>query len=186
MQEQRRAERVVHPPKMFFMAQPIPLALFLLNVIGAIAYLARASSAWAIPQERSGNPLDNGRAVRLVRGHFSDHCIFLSAEFCLGSSHRSPTMAGCRLLAADSAGLAGGSGDRFCASPTPLPESRASVSSPARGGEAPASHRETPLPGTTPGRSILSKLIQVFVPFRSLRPTTTQEQTSRTAQIAAM
>jgi hypothetical protein len=52
MQEQRRAERVVHPAKMSFMAQPIPLALLLVNVIGAIAYLARASSAWAIPQER--------------------------------------------------------------------------------------------------------------------------------------
>jgi hypothetical protein len=52
MQEQRRAERVVHPAKMFFMAQPIPLALFLLNLIGAIAYLAGASFAWAIPQER--------------------------------------------------------------------------------------------------------------------------------------
>jgi hypothetical protein len=37
--------------KMSFTAQPVPLAVFLLNVIGAIAYLARASSAWAIPQE---------------------------------------------------------------------------------------------------------------------------------------
>jgi hypothetical protein len=54
MQEQRQAERVVHPAKISFMAQPMPLALFLLNVIGAIAYLARASSGgWAIPQERA-------------------------------------------------------------------------------------------------------------------------------------
>ena len=52
MQEQRRAERIVRLAKMPFTAQPVPLALFLLNVIGAIAYLARASSAWAIPQER--------------------------------------------------------------------------------------------------------------------------------------
>jgi uncharacterized membrane protein YoaK (UPF0700 family) len=29
------------------------LALFLLYVIGALAYLIRASSAWAIPQERA-------------------------------------------------------------------------------------------------------------------------------------
>ena len=43
----------MHPAKISFMVQPIPLALFLLNVIGAIAYLARDSSGgWAIPQER--------------------------------------------------------------------------------------------------------------------------------------
>ena len=42
----------MHPAKLSFMAQPIPLALLLLNVIGAFAYLIRASSAWAIPQER--------------------------------------------------------------------------------------------------------------------------------------
>jgi hypothetical protein len=47
-----QAERGVHPAKLSFMAQPIPLALLLLNVIGAFAYLIRASSAWAIPQER--------------------------------------------------------------------------------------------------------------------------------------
>jgi hypothetical protein len=47
-----QAERGVHPAKMSFMAQPIPLALLLLNVIGALAYLIRASTAWAIPQER--------------------------------------------------------------------------------------------------------------------------------------
>jgi hypothetical protein len=47
-----QAERGVHPAKMSFMAQPIPLALLLLNVIGAFAYLIRASRAWAIPQER--------------------------------------------------------------------------------------------------------------------------------------
>ncbi len=46
-----QAERGVHTAKMSFMAQPIPLALLLLNVIGAFAYLIRASSAWAIPQE---------------------------------------------------------------------------------------------------------------------------------------
>ena len=37
---------------MFFIAQPIPFALFLLNIIGGIIYLAGASNAWAIPQER--------------------------------------------------------------------------------------------------------------------------------------
>jgi hypothetical protein len=47
-----QAERGVHPAKMSFMAQPIPLALLLLNVIGALAYLIRFSRAWAIPQER--------------------------------------------------------------------------------------------------------------------------------------
>jgi hypothetical protein len=48
-----QAERGAHLAKMSFMAQPIPLALLLLNVIGAFAYLIRASSAWAIPQERA-------------------------------------------------------------------------------------------------------------------------------------
>jgi hypothetical protein len=48
-----QAERGVHTAKMSFMAQPIPMALLLLNVIGAFAYLIRASSAWAIPQERA-------------------------------------------------------------------------------------------------------------------------------------
>jgi hypothetical protein len=47
-----QAERGVHLAKMSFLAQPIPWALLLLNVIGAIAYLIRASNAWAIPQER--------------------------------------------------------------------------------------------------------------------------------------
>jgi hypothetical protein len=60
------------------------------------------------PRAGSGNPLDNRRAARLVRGYFSDCCIFLCAELCLGSGYRSPTVAGGRLMAAGSVGLAGG------------------------------------------------------------------------------
>jgi hypothetical protein len=35
------------------LAQPRSLALLALNAIGAIVYVARASNAWAIPQERT-------------------------------------------------------------------------------------------------------------------------------------
>jgi len=34
------------------MAQPIPLALLVLNAIGALIYMFRASPGWAIPEER--------------------------------------------------------------------------------------------------------------------------------------
>jgi hypothetical protein len=93
VREQRPAKSVVQTAKMSFMAQPIPLALFLLNVIGAIGYLARASNGgWAIPQEREAG-------IHSITGeplvwHLSDCCIFLCAELRLGSSYRSPTMAG--------------------------------------------------------------------------------------------
>lgn len=42
----------MHSAKMSFMAQPVSLALLLLNVIGALAYLIRASSPRMLPQER--------------------------------------------------------------------------------------------------------------------------------------
>jgi hypothetical protein len=57
MQEPSRTERAGHLAKMSFMAQPIPLALLVLNVIGAIAYVAAASNGWAIPQERGSVPI---------------------------------------------------------------------------------------------------------------------------------
>jgi hypothetical protein len=57
MQEPSRTERVGHLAKMSFTAQPISLALVVVNVVGAIAYVVAASNSWAIPQERGLVPI---------------------------------------------------------------------------------------------------------------------------------
>ena len=90
----------MHPAKMSFMAQPIPLALLLLNVIGAFAYLIRASTAWAIPQEReAGIHSITGEPFVWFLAILPIVAFFFVLNVVWGSSHCSSTMAGCGLLA---------------------------------------------------------------------------------------
>ena len=57
MQELSRAERLGRLAKMSLTSQSIGLALLVVNVIGAIAYVAAASNGWRIPQEQGVVPI---------------------------------------------------------------------------------------------------------------------------------
>ena len=53
MQEPIQTEGVGKLARRSLAARSIPLALLLLNAIGAVVYLFRASPSWAIPEERA-------------------------------------------------------------------------------------------------------------------------------------
>lgn len=57
MQEPTRTENIWLLTYRNLSAQPGSLALLLLNAIGAVAYVFRASVSWAIPQERGLNAI---------------------------------------------------------------------------------------------------------------------------------
>jgi hypothetical protein len=49
-------QNTLEPSKRFFSCR-LSLALFIVNVIGAITYVVRVSPSWAIPQERGLNSM---------------------------------------------------------------------------------------------------------------------------------
>jgi hypothetical protein len=82
---QELSQRAGHLAKMSSMSQPIPLALLVMNVIGAIAYVTAASNGWRIPQERGVVPITGEPFVWFV-SIFPIVAIFSVLDFAWGTA----------------------------------------------------------------------------------------------------
>jgi hypothetical protein len=105
-------------------AQRWSIVLLVLNFIGAVVYVVRASNGWVIPQERAlGLHSVTGEPYIWALSVFPSLCCLPCVEFDVGSVHPRPkTMAKRNLLAIDNSDLAGRSGNRFRAPLTMIGE----------------------------------------------------------------
>src|SRR6202035_5023259 len=104
-------------------AQRWGIVLLVLNFIGAVVYVVRASNGWVIPRERE-------LGLHSVTGEpclgfccYTDLYDLLHGKFCLGWTHSCPpTVAKWIFVATHCAGLASRSGNRFRAPLTMIGE----------------------------------------------------------------